>query len=64
MEQYELVERLCIIMHDAYEQAAIETGWTTQARSRKPWTLVPEENKATMRVAVTALLDSGLVVPA
>jgi polyphosphate kinase 2 (PPK2 family) len=64
MDRNELVEQLCIVMHDAYEQAAIETGWQTQARSRKPWILVPEENKATMRVAVTAMLSSGLVVPA
>jgi hypothetical protein len=60
--QDELIERLCEIMHDAYEEAAVSTGWETQARSRKPWTLVPEANKATMRIAVKAILDSGLVV--
>lgn len=50
------VDALCEVMHDAYEQAATANGWETQARSRKPWTDVPEANKATMRVAVLALL--------
>jgi hypothetical protein len=52
------VERLCVVMHDAYEAAAVQAGWETQARSRKPWADVPEANKATMRAAVTALLDA------
>lgn len=52
------VERLCEVMHDAYEQAAIGAGWETQKASRKPWSDVPEANKATMRVAVRALLQS------
>jgi hypothetical protein len=51
------LERLCEVMHDAYERAAVGAGWETQARSRKPWADVPEANKATMRVAVAALLD-------
>ena len=50
------VEHLCEVMHDAYEAAAAQTGWETQARSRKPWACVPEANKATMRAAVRALL--------
>ena len=50
------VERLCEVMHDAYEGAAKTLGWETQERSRKPWADVPEANKATMRVAVLALL--------
>ena len=56
------VEHLCEVMHDAYEAAAVESGWETQQRSRKPWADVPEANKATMRVAVRALLaevDAG-----
>ena len=52
------IERLCVVMHDAYEAAAIEAGWETQKPSRKPWMDVPEANKATMRVAVRALLDA------
>ena len=44
-------------MHDAYEAAAAREGWETQERSRKPWAEVPDENKATMRAAVTALLE-------
>ncbi|GAB3251021.1 hypothetical protein [Kineosporia babensis] len=50
------LEHLCEVMHDAYEKAAAGNGWETQAASRKPWTDVPEANKATMRAAVTALL--------
>lgn len=50
------LERACEVLHDAYETAAIAAGWETQAASRKPWAEVPEPNKATMRVAVAALL--------
>ena len=56
------VEHLCEVMHDAYEAAAVDAGGETQRRSRKPWADVPEANKATMRVAVRALLaevDAG-----
>lgn len=52
------VEQACEIMHDAYERAAIGTEWETQAASRKPWQDVPEANKATMRIAVQALMDA------
>jgi hypothetical protein len=44
-------------MHDAYERAAVGAGWETNPASRKPWSDVPEANQATMRAAVTALLD-------
>lgn len=44
-------------MHNAYEVAARDNGWETQERSRKTWEEVPESNKATMRVAVGALID-------
>lgn len=50
------VEAACEVMHDAYEAAAVEAGWKTQARSRKTWADVPEPNKVTMRRAVSALL--------
>ena len=49
-------ERLCEVMHDAYEKAALGAGWETQQASRKPWADVPEANKVTMRAAVLALL--------
>lgn len=52
----EAVEASCRVMHDAYEAAAIDAGWATQAGSRVPWDDVPEANKATMRVAVRALI--------
>lgn len=51
------LDQLCEVMHDAYERAAIGAGWETQEVSRKPWANVPEANKATMRVAVSALLQ-------
>lgn len=50
------VERLCEVMHDAYERAAQVVGWETQARSRVPWSEVPDANKRTMRAAVQALV--------
>lgn len=56
------LEYLCELMHDAYEVAAADEGWETQAASRKPWSEVPEANKATMRAAVAALLKE-LKVP-
>jgi len=40
------------------DAASITHGWETQIRSRKPWSMVPEANKATMRGAVKALLDA------
>lgn len=51
------VEQVCEVMHDAYERAAVGAGWETQLASRKPWADVPEANKATMRAAVSALLE-------
>lgn len=51
------LDALCEVMHDAYEVAAVTVGWDTQPISRQPWANVPEANKATMRVAVAALLE-------
>jgi plastocyanin len=45
------------MMHNAYETAAKQTGWETQKKSRVTWEELPEENKATMRIAVGALVD-------
>jgi hypothetical protein len=60
----ELVDRLCLVMHNAYEAAAAREGWETQERSRRPWAEVPAANKATMRVAVEAMLhEIGLSDP-
>ncbi len=55
--QSDEIEAACMVMHDAYEAAAVSAGWQTQARSRAPWADVPEANKVTMRAAVRALLD-------
>jgi hypothetical protein len=54
----ERIEHYCELMHDAYEKAAVGAGWETQQASRKPWSDVPEANKATMRASVAALLDA------
>jgi hypothetical protein len=51
------VEAACEVMHDAYEAAAPRAGWSTQTASRVPWADVPEPNKATMRIAVRALIE-------
>lgn len=56
VSEQELIEECCIVMHDAYEQAAAGAGWETNPASRKPWVDVPEANKVTMRAAVRALL--------
>lgn len=53
----EYLEELCRVLHDAYEEAARKHNWSTQMKSRVPWENVPEENKATMRDAVTALME-------
>lgn len=53
-----LVEEACEVLHDAYERAAVVHGWETNPAARhKPWSEVPESNKATMRDAVRALLE-------
>lgn len=57
----EAIEQACIVMHDAYEAAAVREGWETRHASRKPWADVPGANKATMRAAVRALADAGLL---
>lgn len=51
------IEEYCEVMHNAYERAADTTGWETNPASRRPWEYVPESNKATMRVAVRALIE-------
>lgn len=61
MTRDEVIEHLCEQMHNAYEDAALENGWQTQKASRRPWADVPEANRATMRVAIAAMLDDDLV---
>jgi len=56
MTRKDNVEHYCEVMHNAYEKAAVGAGWETNPESRKPWSDVPESNKATMRAAVSALL--------
>ena len=53
----ELLEQLCEEMHDRYEKAATGAGWETNPESRKPWSGVPEANKATMRAAIGPIAD-------
>jgi len=47
---------MCRLLHEEYERAAIEEGWVTQAKSRVPWSDVPEANQRTMRRALHAVL--------
>lgn len=51
-----IIEAACEVMHDAYETAAVKEGWETNKKSRKPWAKVPDENKRTMRIAVSELM--------
>lgn len=51
------LENACVLMHNVYESAARSAGWETQTASRKPWSEIPEANKAAMRAAVTALFE-------
>ena len=53
----ELLEQLCEEMHDRYEKAATGAGWETNPKSRKPWSGVPEANKAAMRAAIGPIAD-------
>jgi hypothetical protein len=55
--RHRLVEQACEVLHDAYEQAAVNAGWETQERSRTRWADLPPANQQTMRAAVGALLD-------
>lgn len=52
----DLLEELAEISHNAYEEFATQAGWTTQLASRKPWSDVPEPNKATVRYSLQAVL--------
>lgn len=51
------IEAACVIMHDAYEAAAVGAGWETNIKSRVLWPDVPFANQQTMRAAVGALVD-------
>lgn len=51
------LETLCIIMHEAYEDAAKESGWETNLASRVEWEDVPQANKIAMYHAVSTLWD-------
>lgn len=52
-----IVDRLCVVMHNAYEEAAIANGWATQESTRVPWNELPQANRDTMRASVRALLS-------
>jgi hypothetical protein len=57
VDRVALIERLCERMHEAYEEAAVSEGWSTQAAPRKPWSEVPDANRRTMRQSVATILD-------
>lgn len=58
MTRAELIEHLCRIQHDAYENAARKHNWSTNMKSRVPWDSVPESNKATMRDSMAVVLEA------
>jgi len=52
-----LVERVAIAMHDAYEEAAKIEGWKTQECCRVPFDKLPAANKRTMYASAKAAMD-------
>lgn len=52
-----LIEYLCALQHEVYEQQALVEGWETHRDSRGAWSAVPEASKATMRASMAAVLD-------
>lgn len=44
----EKAEKLARFFHDTYEKLAPSYGYKTREASRKPWSDVPEDNKALM----------------
>jgi len=48
------------IAHEAYEEAAAQSGWETNPVSRVPWEDVPEENRAATTAAASAVVDAVL----
>lgn len=49
--------------HEAYETLAPRHGYKTREASAKPWTKVPDQNKALMIDVVQNLLDCGIISP-
>jgi hypothetical protein len=43
------------IAHEAYEEAAAQSGWETNPASRVPWKDVPVENRAATTAAANAV---------
>lgn len=56
------IEIICEVMHIAYEDAARESGWETNPKSRVDWIDVPEANKIPMRAAVVAAIPFVLTL--
>jgi len=58
-ESIELLEggldEACEHLHNAYEEAAKITGWSTQESTRVEWNDLPQANKMTMLLAVMSL---------
>lgn len=53
-------EKLAQAFHDAYEELAPSFGYETREDSRKPWSEVPEANRALMVAVAHHILDCHL----
>ncbi|WP_327376191.1 hypothetical protein OG393_20930 [Streptomyces sp. NBC_01216] len=54
-------EEIARSFHEAYEELAPSHGYETREASRKPWSDVPEQNRALMIAVVGRLLDEGVI---
>ena len=50
-------ERLAQAFHEAYERLAPSFGYETRKASAKPWSEVPENNRALMTAVCAEMLD-------
>lgn len=54
-------EHIAQKFHEAYEELAPNHGYKTREASRKPWSDVPEQNKALMIDVVEQLLEQEVI---
>ena len=57
----DLSEKIASNFHTHYERLARNYGYTTREESAKPWSEVPENNKALMIATVDVLLADGII---
>jgi hypothetical protein len=54
-------EQVAQRFHETYERLAPDFGYRTREASAKPWTEVPEQNRAPMIAVCAELLDSQFI---